>query len=116
MLFEIEYQEYTIHWKFIGMLSKILVVICYGLLFISDKFYPITLVLEINNVKAFQLIVNCSIEGFKTLIFIFVGGQILMLGMAFQLVKYSGVTDSLIEVYFGINYEVTMIQGVNLVV
>ena len=45
MLFDIEYQEYTIYWKYIGMLNKILVMVCYGLLLVSDSFYPITLLL-----------------------------------------------------------------------
>ena len=45
MLFRIEYEDFTLCWKYTSMMSRVLVLICYGLLFLSDSFYPVTLLL-----------------------------------------------------------------------
>lgn len=115
MLFDIEYQEYTIYWKYIGMLNKILVVVCYGLLLVSDSFYPITLLLEINNVRSFQWIIKCCIQAFKIVIYFSILIQVIAVSCTFVIANQPGVTDSMLDIFSGLNYEIIMFDTVSLV-
>jgi hypothetical protein len=116
MLFEIAYEKYTLQYKWIRLLTSIMVVVCYGLLFVWDIFYPITLILEVVHLRPFQLMITYLIEGLMMMKYIMAAIQCILLAYAFALANSPSKHNDVLGVFLSLNYELLLIQSVYMVV